>query len=69
MAGNHLEIAGDENGIGEAEPRDRVRDQLELLAGMGPGVAGVRPQPVGGNVLDGEVFHGARPKPMNKSSV
>jgi hypothetical protein len=47
MARDHLEIVRDKNGVGEPEPLDRVRDQLELLAGMRPGVAGIGPQPVG----------------------
>jgi hypothetical protein len=29
-----LEIVGDEKGVGEPEPLDRIRNQLDLLAGM-----------------------------------
>jgi hypothetical protein len=52
MARDHLEIVGDENGVDEAEPLDRSGDQLDLLARMRPGVAGIGPQPVRRNVLD-----------------
>jgi hypothetical protein len=45
MARDHLEIVRDKNGVGEPEPLDRVRDQLELLARMRPSVAGIGPQP------------------------
>ena len=60
MAGDHLKIVSDENRICEPEPLDRVGNQLELLAGVRPRVACVRTQPVGRDVLDGEVVHGAR---------
>jgi hypothetical protein len=52
MARDHLEIVGDDNGIDEAEPLDRVGDQLDLLARMRPRVARIGPQPVERDVLD-----------------
>jgi len=55
MARDHFEIVGDENRIDKAEPLDRVGDQLDLLAGMRPGIAGIGPQAVGRDVLDCEV--------------
>ena len=61
MASDHLEIVCDENGIGEPEPRDRVGDELELLAGMRSGVAGIGPQSIGRDVLDCKVWHGTSP--------
>jgi hypothetical protein len=46
MARYDLEIVGNENGVGEPEPLDRIGDQLELLAGMRPGVSRVGPQSI-----------------------
>jgi hypothetical protein len=36
---------------------NRIGDQLDLLAGMRSGVAGIGPQSIGRNVLDLEVWH------------
>jgi hypothetical protein len=52
MARDHFEIVRDDNGVDEAKSLDRVGDQLDLLARMRPGIAGIGPQPVGRNVLD-----------------
>jgi hypothetical protein len=60
MPSDDLKIVCDEDGIGEPEPRDRVGEQLDLPSGVRPRVARVRTQPVGRDVLDGEVVHGTR---------
>lgn len=57
VARHDLEIAGDENGVGEPELQNRFLDQLELLSRMRPGIAGVGTQAVGRNVLDLKVRH------------
>jgi hypothetical protein len=43
MTRDYFEIIGNEDGIGEAKPLNRILDQLELLAGMRPGIARIGP--------------------------
>ena len=51
MSGHDLIIVIDQNGVVEAEPLDTARDLLNLLGRVGPGVARVRSQRVGGSVF------------------
>jgi hypothetical protein len=52
MSGNDLVIVIDQNGVVKAEPLDTACDLLNLLRRVGPGIARVRSQRVGGSVLN-----------------
>jgi hypothetical protein len=44
MPSDDLAVIADQHRIGEAEPLDAVGDLPDLLFGVSPGIAGVRPQ-------------------------
>ena len=52
VAGDDLEVVGDEDGIDEAEPLDRLRNLFQLLLGMGAGVVRRGTQALGRKVCD-----------------
>jgi hypothetical protein len=56
VPGDDLVIVADQDRIGEAEPPDAVGDLPDLLPGMGPGIAPVRPQARDSHSLDSHGF-------------
>jgi hypothetical protein len=60
MAGNDLAVLTDQHRIGEAELPDAVGDLSDLLLGVGPGIAGMRPQARDRHRLDGYMLDATR---------